>query len=304
LQKESGALRIILHAGTPKTGSTALQSVLYRHREPLLDRGLLYPLGGITPLPEPKHQWMINSLMHDPADFTARVESALAEARPDTHTMFLSSEGLFHHWWDFPAQGRAALQDLARRFPVSLWVVFREPVSFMRSYYVQMLKNPRGLGPLYGRDMALEEMLTVPSFCAHLDYARYIEEVEACLGAGTLRPFPYRADATITDVLTALGIADLPFGATRENRTLGAPGVRLLRQINRSDMPTATKWEIVRLVEQIDTLMDGVNSPLAIDPRTVQRIRALAAPSLAFLAERYRLDLDDTAPPAGAAAAV
>ncbi|WP_148294386.1 hypothetical protein [Azospirillum sp. B506] len=289
-------MRIILHAGTPKTGTTALQSALFRHRDLLLERGVLYPLAGIDPPPEPKHQWMIGALMHDPDNFTAGVETALGEARPDTHTMILSTEGLFHRWWDFPPQGRAALRDLARRFPVILWVVFREPVSFIRSFYIQTLRNPRGLGPLYGLDMALEDMLAVPRFSVHLDYARYVGEVEECIGVGTVRPFRYGAETIIGDILTALGITDPSFASTWENRSLGDPGVRLLRQVNRSDMPVATKGQIVQLVEQIDALMDGVSDPLTIDARTIAHIRALAAPSLAFLAERYQLQLGDAVP--------
>ena len=35
--------RVILHVGTPKTGTSHLQDVLFRNREMLAKRGILYP---------------------------------------------------------------------------------------------------------------------------------------------------------------------------------------------------------------------------------------------------------------------
>ena len=72
-------MKIILHAGTPKTGTTSLQLFLHTHHDALLDRGILYPRAGIAPPPEPKHQWMIGDLMSgDISHFTATLEAALS----------------------------------------------------------------------------------------------------------------------------------------------------------------------------------------------------------------------------------
>ena len=286
------ALKVILHAGTPKTGTSSLQLFLHRNREALLDRGILYPAIGVEALPKPKHQWMIQGLIaDDPSLFTSTVERALNEARPDTRTLILSSEGLFHHWWDFPAPGREALAALARRLPVSLWVFFREPLGFVSSNYVQMLKNPKRYVPCYGRDLSVEDMLDDAWFARHLDYIGYVRDVEGLLGAGSVRPFRYRSD-TIGDVLGALGVEDLEHAALSENRTVGDFGVATLRLLNRGDLDAERKAGAVRLIEQLDELMDGDSRPVTFAAETRNRIRGLAAESVSALRSLYGLDLE------------
>jgi hypothetical protein len=232
---------------------------------------------------------MISGLIGaDAGPFTSMMEAALAEARPDTHTVILSSEGLFHRWWDFSASGRAALQSLAGAHDLAFWVFFREPVSFARSLYIQMLKNPREFGPLYGRDVTMREMLDEPRFALHLDYIGYVRAVEALLGAGTVRPLPYRGD-TVAAALMALEVGDMEPGVTQENRTIGQFGVDLTRAINQRDLPAERKWQAVRAIEELDRLVDGHARPLEIAPDLVSRIEALAAPSLEALEAGYGL---------------
>jgi len=109
--------RIILHAGTPKTGTTSLQIVLDQYREVLAQRGLLYPRAMVAPGAaanrsynvKPKHQWLVDDLMADnPARFADDIASVLGQMPSNINTLVLSTEGLFNHWWDFTINGRAA----------------------------------------------------------------------------------------------------------------------------------------------------------------------------------------------------
>ena len=232
---------------------------------------------------------MISGLVSaDSAHFMNMVDAALAEARSDTHTMILSSEGLFHRWWDFSSAGLSALQSLVARFPLQFWLFFREPVSFARSFYIQMLKNPRGLGPCYGQDVSVSDMLDDPRFALHLDYIGYIRTVEAALGAGTVRPFHYQGD-TIAGTLAALEIGDLEPSTMQENRTIGKFGVGLIRMINQRTMAVEQKWQAVRLIEELDKLVDDYKWPLALEPEVVSRIDALSADSVRAFEQRYGL---------------
>jgi hypothetical protein len=43
-----GPKRVLLHVGTPKTGTSYLQDVLFRNRELLREHGILYPPTGST----------------------------------------------------------------------------------------------------------------------------------------------------------------------------------------------------------------------------------------------------------------
>ncbi len=97
--------RTILHAGTYKTGSTALQQWMVQHREQLLEQGFWLPttLGGgsMKVLAAMGHcierPW--NSAVrregHRPRALAGRIEETITQARGhDVHTLLLSSEGL------------------------------------------------------------------------------------------------------------------------------------------------------------------------------------------------------------------
>ena len=197
LLRETGVLdgnrrRLILHAGTPKTGSSSLQYCLEQNRDWLRTQGIVYPRADGTVKPG-QHQWLVGCLraaneeqfcQHLRADFQAM------DAR--THTFFLSHEGLFNHWWDFPPAAKSLLASLAQGFEVEVWVWFRDPESFANSYYRQNLANPRiERIPVYGRDLSFEEMLNDPWFAQHLDYLGFVREAQSIFGESAVRPMRY-----------------------------------------------------------------------------------------------------------------
>ena len=106
-------IRWVFHAGTPKTGSSSLQFIFDNHRELLLQNGILYP-SNVSRVKEPKHQWFVSQLINgDIQGLIANLESALMEAGDNTHTIILSSEGIYNHWWDFPDKSKQFLNNLA-----------------------------------------------------------------------------------------------------------------------------------------------------------------------------------------------
>ncbi len=281
--------RLILHAGTPKTGTTSLQRYLDGHRAALLRKGILYPQAEMAPDQKPKHQWIVGALLADDGGvFTEKMEQVLAEANPDTHTIILSTEGLFNHWWNFTAAGRDTLASLLDRFSVSVWVWFRDPVSFVRSDYIQMLKNPRGHGSCFGQDLSVEEVLDDPWFSKHLDYIGFVRDVDAILGPGTVVPFAYNGD-TVGTFLTSLGAEYTEPANLNANRTLGEVGVELLRIFNRHDLPEEEKRAGVALIGEVDSLLGLASQPLRFTPRTEERILSLASQSVSALRRDFGL---------------
>ena len=280
--------RLILHAGTEKTGTTALQLFLEAHAPDLAARGFAWPPTGEDYRRTgrfPKHRWLIEALMAaTPERLEGEFERALAAAPAGTHTLILSDEALYGDWPHATPAGRAALATLARRFETELWVWFREPLAYAASQYVQMLKNPQGGPPGNGRDLPIDDAIELPWFRSRLDYIGFVRDLEAVLGAGKVRPFAYGGDA-IAAFLAALGVADLYVEPTSENRTVGEAGVAILRLLNRYDMDPAAKTAATRLVEGLDALLPP--RPLALDETTRARIRELTDPSLAALAQDY-----------------
>lgn len=282
--------RVILHAGTPKTGTTAAQVFFGRRRSELLSHGVYYPKTPETPLSKPKHQWMVGALQRGDDAFFVETESRLAQAPPEARTAVFSTEGLFNHWWDFSSSGRAALAALGRHAPTEIWVWFRDPVEFVRSNYVQMLKNSRVNVDCYGRDWSVERMIEDPWFVRHLDYIGFVREVEDVLGRRAVRPFAYRND-TVSQFLQALGVPEMGGDAMREHSTLGDFGVEVLRALNRRVFDQGAKQRFVDQITDLDQALGPASGPLTLAPQTVDRIRALARDSVEALARDYGLHL-------------
>lgn len=53
----SRRLKLILHAGTPKSGTTSLQFFMAKNRKELKEKGILYPDHFLKNVYAPKHQW-------------------------------------------------------------------------------------------------------------------------------------------------------------------------------------------------------------------------------------------------------
>ena len=88
--------KLILHIGTHKTGSTAIQNWLYWNRDTLAAQGVLYARTDREPYPHlKKHTSLHHALMHASGDFRSEWQQIEEEFEASgCHTMILSEEGL------------------------------------------------------------------------------------------------------------------------------------------------------------------------------------------------------------------
>jgi hypothetical protein len=269
-------VRLVLHAGTPKTGTTALQQALFRNRDALASRGIWYPPARVDPV-QKKHQFLVELLLAgDETALAAAFDDIVGAAPPETHTLVLSTEGVFNHWWDYPLASRAMLEQLGVPFALEIWTCFREPLAFTLSQYVQLLRNPRSHAPAYGLDIGLDEMLDNAWFVKRLDYVGYVRETEAVVGANNVRLFRYGSDIT-TRFFRALGAPD-PLDVPGDvNPSLRAPGVALMRAVNRYALPPAEQHAASALVQQIEAAIGDRAEPFRAGVDAERRIRELTA---------------------------
>ena len=274
-----------------------MQTVLDRHRAVLADRGILFPKIDAAQR-MPKHQWLVPALCaRSAAGLKVRIARTLAECQDNTHTVILTTEGLFNHWWDFSSAGRAALAALGSKFSVELWVWFREPVSFATSLYVQnlMALDPRP-AKTYARDISIEDMLDDKWFARHFDYIGFVRDAERLLGQARVRPFAY-GGSTVSEFLEALGVSDLaPSEPASENRTVGELGVSLLRTLNRYRLDTDQRLAAITKIVEIDAVAGKQSVPFRISAASGARIRALADESVHALERDYGLVLGQAWP--------
>ncbi len=289
-----------MHAGTPKTGTTSLQIALERHRALLACHGLLYPTTMATTYStsngtgvKPKHQWLVGGLIaENPCGLRDHLAAALTEASSTTRTVIFSTEGIYHHWWDFSEAGRRELAALSRAYKVELWVWFRDPIRFFTSNYIQMLKNPRTDVTCYGRDWSPDDMLDDPWFVRQLDYKGFVQAVTATIGNGSVRPFVHRG-TTVADFFATVGLPAPITPEPNEHATLGSFGVRVLRELNKLELGYETKISAAGLVHRLDVEVGNASQSFQIDPLTRARVLAFSRPSVEWLKGEYGLDLSE-----------
>ncbi len=268
-------VRLVLHTGTPKTGTTALQQTLYRSVGELAERGIWYPPARVEPY-QKKHQFLVDLLLAaDAPGLAAAFDEIVAAAPAGTHTIVLSTEGLFNHWWDYPPASKALLHRLGSAFAVELWTCFREPLAFALAQHAQLLRNPRTHSPAYGLDIGLEEILDNEWFVRRLDYLGFVLEAQSLAGERNVRLFRY-GPTIVARIMRALG-ADPPDAPAGVNPSLRESGVDLMRVVNRYDLPAAEKSEAAALVLELDRLIGDRAGALRAGAETMRRIRRLTA---------------------------
>jgi hypothetical protein len=151
-------MRLILHAGTHKTGTTSIQKVFTDNRDWLRKRGLIYPKGGSVfggTLPHHKFSHALTNSVAGDAERAKRfIDGVRAKARPGD-TVLISAEPIYRHvyghdlwhglageeYWLGRQRYLAAVADCLAGFDTRILLFFREPKSFARSLYVEVQKK-------------------------------------------------------------------------------------------------------------------------------------------------------------------
>ena len=244
--------RLVLHGGAPKTGTSSLQWHLAENRAELAARGIWFPPPAFSP--EPKHQPLSARVRKgDIGGFVAYIETALRDMPDSTHTVILSTEGVFNHWWDYRPEAKAALRRLAALFDFELCLWLREPVAFAVALWSQYLLNPRTEGPsanVQGGDVSLAEAIEDDWFRRHLDCLGIVQEMESLFGKSRVRALPYRGD-TVQEFLGEYRIEPLPVPSRRHNASLGRMGIALARFVNRH-CGGSSRMRALRCVEWLE----------------------------------------------------
>lgn len=139
-------MRLILHAGTHKTGTSTIQRALYDNRDRLRDHGVVYPdpqawFGGTSYA----HHPLVHAVARQDDDLLTarRMLSAVHEQTRPEEVVLLSAEPAYRHvlahegggWWH---RHRAFLKALAEElvdFDTEVVLVFRRRDGFIESIY-------------------------------------------------------------------------------------------------------------------------------------------------------------------------
>lgn len=247
--------RMILHGGTPKTGTSSLQWRLGANRLALAEEGWWYPPPSSDAREPPKHQRLVDLLRKaDEEAFVEYVETALAGMPDHAHTIIFTTEGIFNHWWDYPPKAKGLLRHLAALFDFELCVWFRPPENFAAAYYMQNLRNLSTCNPMrnvYGKDVDFTTAMQDEWFRLHLDYLGFCYEAQELFGCDRVKLLPYTGD-TVRTFLDRYRIQQPSVNPARHNVSMRSSGVEMMRIVNRFDLDSTEKRRVADLVLEID----------------------------------------------------
>jgi len=289
--KNSRRLKLILHVGTPKTGTTSVQVYLDKKQRKLRTKGILYPNRFHNPN-APKHQWFERNLVSANAEsLLDNFNDILNHVEEHTHTILLSSEGIYNNWWGFPQESKVLLLELNNLFDVEIWVWFKEPLAFAESFYKQCLRNPQVEHiSCYGRDLSFAEVLEDPWFSQRLDYIGFVKECDELFGKESVKLFECNKD-TVATVSGLLGLTTPNDNPTpRKNNCMNAVTAELYRVINRLPLVAKEKEKLVPLVNELDVALalynDRENNSL-ISEESRDKINKMTAEGLLEIQKRF-----------------
>ncbi len=305
--------RVILHVGTPKTGTSYVQDVLYRNRGVLATHGILYPatrfdgqflaaldlmrlpwggleseaVGAWAKLAEQVRRWPGTSIIsHEVFAFASRpsIEQALADlGHPDTEVHLVLSA-----------------RDLVRQIPAEWQENVKHRRTFSYGRFLTMIQDPARATKVASWFWGVQELPDILDRWGGSIPPERIHVVTV--------PKPGAPPTLLWERFAAtFGVAglSLDLDVERANPSLGAAETTLLRRINRriNDVVTPEHYRpLVRELLAHQTLSQRRGSPRLSVPADVHAWAAeLSSAWVARLSERgYDVvgDLDDLLPDA------
>jgi hypothetical protein len=282
-QDKEQKFRLCVHVGTPKTGTTSLQTYLEKKQRKLRGKGILYPhnLEKVQNPTAPKHQWFEKNLVSaNFANFLENFKNIISQINGNTHTIILSSEGIYNYWWDFPEASKTLLNRLSEVFDIEIWAWFREPLGFIESYYKQCIRNPQiENNPCYGKDLSFEQMLDIGWFNQHLNYQGFVNDCHKLFGKTNVSIFEYTGDV-VQEVMQKLSLVTPHDNPTpRQNKSLNGASIEILRTINRLNIKAKEKELLIPHIKELNTILASYAENSLIDEESKQAVLKLSSPS-------------------------
>lgn len=300
-------MRTIIHVGYPKTGTTALQETLYRGRDLLVRKGVLYPDVGIFQGRHANLAWSCMTLGpwaannyngRSAADQVAEIVDRATDL--GTTTTIISAEDFSYQR---PSRYRELVESLANVGSVEVAVYVRPQVEAFESMYKQVVRN-RGYSKTfvafvdealdsnvgdapYGADAGSDWGGSLPPY----DYFQFASSWAQEVPGGQIRIEEY-GDSAKTDIvgdffrLIDVEVPDDLAVHHRSNKSIEGELIELLRRANEY-VPKGIRH---RLASDVAWASDelGLESRKLSSPEVEARIRNAFSVSNQRLAERFR----------------
>lgn len=195
---------IYLHIGTPKTGSSSLQTFLFNNRNKLLEKGVLYPKSGRARGKNSHHNlhWSLtkdadskktykdyNPMAGDWTDLHKEID----ELNPKPDKIIISAESFYDL---LPTENIPLIKKHLKGYKTKIIVCLRNQYEYFRSYYCLRVKV--GYKNSF-RQFILENQ-------AQGDYFQMLSPWSEVFGKENIIVVPYNKNGIINDFLQKLNI--------------------------------------------------------------------------------------------------
>lgn len=290
--------RVLLHVGTPKTGTSYLQDVLFRNRVKLLASGITYPAERFD-----AHFLAALDLMKMPwgglqAEAIGAWDELAAAVRKAPGTAIISHEILATA---SRSQVKRALEsvgygagtevhvilsvrDLVRQIPAEWQENVKHRAGLSYKDFLGRIQDPERASRIGSWFWGVQEIPDILNRWGHDLPPEHVHLVTV--------PPPGAPDLLWKRFSTAFGLdgLDLDLEAERVNPSLGVPEIALIRRINRranKDLPPADYRPLVRELLAHQTLSRRTSSPrLALPPDVHPWVHELSESWVAEISRR------------------
>lgn len=227
-------MKILLHVGLHKTGTSYIQSVLRKNSDLLRQCGVCYPSS-----PGNAHHDFASALKIKNVPLAEEIFNGyLLEAREDqAHTLLISSEVLSEFW------ETEDLKQILGGHDIIIVLVLREPLSLFQSAFNQLIREPSVRRYKEIKDGNVYE----------LDYEKHAEKWESCFGKSAIRVFSYERlkalgkSGILSPFITLLGLQSLDTEIEKRgaNESVDPISLESIRLLNAYELPLESHQHMV-----------------------------------------------------------
>lgn len=233
---------LFLHVGLPKTASSALQVWADSNRQFLRENGIHYPEGD-SGAAMPKHQDLVGALFR--GDFTCLDRYLAANAEL---ALFLSTEGLTNHLYDYPSRHLATFRKKISGFRVTALLMVRSTEDWITSYWKQALLNPYNDRFNYATPLARDAFAQLPRIRRLCNLKQVTTDIRESYGADDV----IVADQGENWFERVIEVLRLPPNVTPPSRvhvSVSKELAEIVRQMNSLVLPTSIRDAFLALVQ-------------------------------------------------------
>ena len=277
-------MKLFIHAGMRKAGSSSIQAVMHRNREALKKQGILVPRTGTTPAKRRRHFEFMSS---DGDDYKNLVDRIILEAEENKcHTVILSDEST--------CKKQVSKHEYLKTHFNQIKVIFflRRQDLLLESDYNQMIKSPwlkkrsrAGVGKLVIYGLSLD----------WLHYDRLLDNFATVFGSDAIMAFPFEKGAIPKNLgefflINVCGAkkSGLNLKQTVANTSIPYSGLGILRALNRRDMSIqSNSGKARRIIQEIIRRELSDTSKYIIDHEARKNFMKNYEEGNSYVAEKY-----------------